>query len=91
MRRCLDRDCLVGAWIRDIAPTRGPDGRVRVTNPDQAILLSAGDLDEAVQTAVLLADGTGAGSVGNGTAYARIDAFRSGVLGGLPACEPRLG
>ena len=59
-------------------------------NPNQQILLSAGDLDEAVNTAVLLGDEATDTDV-NGTAFEKIDSFRAGVLGGLPACQNRIG
>ena len=85
--RVLLNDCLVGAWVVDIVPL--PEtGESR--NPAQEILLSAGDLDEVVVTAVSLGDEATDTDV-NGTAFEKIDAFRSGVIGGLPACESRLG
>jgi predicted metalloprotease len=54
------------------------------------IRLSPGDLDEAVSG--LLSDGLAASDV-NGTTlpsgFSRVDAFRSGVLGGKPLCDSR--
>ena len=88
--RALLNDCLVGAWIRDIIPTVQPDGTISATNPNQEILLSAGDLDEAVATAVALGD-EASDTDRTGTAFDKIDAFRAGVLGGLPACQDRIG
>jgi predicted metalloprotease len=96
--RVLLNDCLVGAWIVDIVPAVDADGNVVVDangniearNPNQQIILSAGDLDEAVNTAVLLGDEATDTNV-NGTAFEKIDAFRSGVLGGLDACQQRIG
>jgi predicted metalloprotease len=89
--RVLLNDCLVGAWIIDIVPTGETDanGNQVATNPQQTILLSAGDLDEAVITAVALGDEASNTDV-FGTAFQKIDAFRSGVLGGLPACQNRI-
>jgi predicted metalloprotease len=87
--RALLNDCLVGAWTRDIIPAAQPDGTIRATNPDQDILLSAGDLDEAVSTAVALGD-EASGTDRKGTAFDKIDAFRAGVLGGLAACQGRI-
>ena len=90
--RELLNDCLVGAWIIDIVPS----GQVTETgfpipnNPNQEIVLSAGDLDEAVITAVALGDEATNTNV-RGTAFEKIDAFRAGVLGGLQACQGRLG
>ena len=96
--RVLLSDCLVGAWIVDIVPAFDANGNPQVDaqgnllarNPDQQILLSAGDLDEAVVTAVVLGDEASNTDV-LGTAFEKIDAFREGVLGGLPACQARLG
>jgi predicted metalloprotease len=80
-------DCLVGSWVIDIAPVSGSDPP-EPQNPDQEILLSAGDLDEVVLTAVLLGDdATDTNQVG--TAFEKIDAFRTGVLSGLPGCQER--
>ena len=89
--RVLLNDCLVGAWIVDIVPSGELDanGNQIATNPNQVILLSAGDLDEAVITAIALGDETGSTNV-NGTAFEKIDSFRNGVLGGLPACQNRI-
>lgn len=90
--RALLNDCLVGAWIIDIVPS----GQVTETgfpipnNPNQEIVLSAGDLDEAVITAVAFGDEASDTDV-RGTAFEKIDAFRAGVLGGLAACQARIG
>ena len=78
--RVLLDDCLVGAWIRDGLPPQ-PDGR--------PLYLSAGDLDEAIVTAIQRGDHTADTNV-NGTAFEKVDAFRSGVLGGMPACQGRI-
>ena len=96
--RVLLSDCLVGAWIVDIVPAFDAagnplfdtDGNQLARNPNQQILLSAGDLDEAVVTAVVVGDDASNTDV-LGTAFEKIDAFREGVLGGLPACQARLG
>jgi predicted metalloprotease len=85
----LLNDCLVGSWLVDIVPVSGTDPP-EATNPSQEILLSAGDLDEVVLTAVLLGDAsTTTDQVG--TAFEKIDAFRTGVLEGLAGCQERLG
>jgi predicted metalloprotease len=90
--RVLLNDCLVGAWIIDIVPSGDfdADGFPIANNPNQEIILSAGDLDEAVNTAVLLGDEATSTNV-NGTAFEKIESFRSGVLGGLPACQNQIG
>jgi predicted metalloprotease len=76
--RALFNDCLAGAWVRNIVPQA--DGTV----PGD-IQLSAGDLDEAVITAIVRSDTTAAN--GGGSAFEKIDAFRTGVLGGLAGCQ----
>jgi predicted metalloprotease len=88
--RVLLNDCLVGAWIIDIVPVTNADGTLSPRNPAQEILLSAGDLDEAVITAVALGDEASNTDV-RGTAFEKIDAFRAGVNGGLQGCQSRLG
>lgn len=95
--RALLNDCLVGVWTYDIipafdaggAPTFDVNGNPVANNPDQRITLSAGDLDEAVVTAVVVGDDT-SDTDRFGTAFDKIDAFRDGVLGGLDACQARL-
>jgi hypothetical protein len=90
-KRVLLNDCLVGAWIRDIVPAgTDADGNPTATNPAQEILLSAGDLDEVVSTAVLEGDEASTSDI-RGTAFEKIDAFRTGVLGGLPGCQAIIG
>ena len=90
--RVLLNDCLVGAWLVDIIPTMTPSqpGAIEPTNPAQQIVLSAGDLDEVVITAVILGDEAMTTDV-VGTAFEKIDAFRTGVLEGLGGCQSRLG
>ncbi len=89
--RELLNDCLGGAWVIDIIPSSiDADGFPVATNPAQEILLSAGDLDEVVQTAVLEGD-TATDMNVLGTAFEKIDAFRDGVLDGLAGCQARLG
>jgi predicted metalloprotease len=78
-RELLD-DCLTGAWIRDDLPPQ-PDGR--------PLYLSAGDLDEAIVTAIVRGDATSAANI-NGSAFEKVDAFRSGVLGGMQSCQDRI-
>jgi hypothetical protein len=54
------------------------------------VTLSPGDLDEAVSG--LLSDGLAASDVDGRTVpsgFARVDAFRWGVLGGREACDGR--
>jgi predicted metalloprotease len=78
-RQLLD-DCLTGAWIRDDLP---PQVKGR------PLYLSAGDLDEAIVTAIVRGDSTSDTNI-NGSAFEKVDAFRSGVLGGMPSCQARI-
>jgi predicted metalloprotease len=78
--RALLDDCLTGAWIRDDLPPQ-PQGR--------PLYLSAGDLDEAIVTAITRGDPTSDTNI-NGSAFEKVDAFRSGVLGGMQSCQARI-
>jgi predicted metalloprotease len=78
--RALLDDCLTGAWIRDDLPPTGDEHDLR---------LSAGDLDEAIITTILRSDPTADTNI-DGSAFEKIDAFRSGVLGGMQACQDRI-
>jgi predicted metalloprotease len=79
--RALANDCLSGAWIRDNLPPQPAKGR--------PLYLSAGDLDEAIVTAIVRGDPTADTNV-DGTAFEKIAAFREGVLSGLSACQARI-
>ncbi len=90
--RALLNDCYTGAWVRDITPTddgatprnqRDDDGDGVA---DSTVATSPGDLDEAIRMTILLGDiGVNVDQIG--TAFEKIDAFRTGVLGGLTACR----
>lgn len=78
-KTALRAACLSGAWTG--ASATGDAG---------TLTLSPGDLDEAVSG--LLTDGLVASDVDGVTVpsgFARVDAFRSGVLGGRDACANR--
>jgi predicted metalloprotease len=81
--RVLLSDCFTGAWTRDDIPPLPAD------RAKDGISLSAGDLDEAVITAITRSDDSSSDNA-RGTAFEKIDAFRTGVLGGLAACKSRL-
>ncbi|CAB4362702.1 MAG: hypothetical protein F2681_02415 [Actinobacteria bacterium] len=74
--RALGNDCLTGAWVASILPPA----------TDKKIVLSAGDLDEAVSTMIALSDPSTDTNV-VGSAFEKVSAFRKGVLGGLAACQ----
>ena len=77
--RALYSDCLTGAWVGFIVP---PIPRDR----ENQLVLSAGDLDEAIVTAIARADEHVDTDV-NGSAFEKITAFRTGLLGGLNVCR----
>lgn len=77
--RALFNDCLTGAWVAFIVP---PIPAARTNT----LALSAGDLDEAVITAIARSDESTDTNV-NGSAFEKISAFRTGVLGGLNLCR----
>ncbi len=82
-QRALFSDCLTGAWVASIVPPI-PDDR------EDQLRLSAGDLDEAIVTAIARADEHADTNV-NGSAFEKIGAFRTGVLGGRDACRDTTG
>ena len=86
-QRELTNDCLTGAWVKTVTPIDfvlpqpRADGRTATISP--------GDLDEAIQTAILIGDPGGDDDV-LGSAFEKIASFRSGVLDGLDPCLARL-
>lgn len=77
--RALLNGCLTGVWAAWTLPT----------NAEQTLVLSAGDLDEALITAIIRSDPTTDTDV-NGSAFEATDAFRAGVLGGVEECQARV-
>ncbi len=73
----LTADCLTGSWAGDVARGERSDRR-----GDAAISLSPGDLDEGIATFVAIGDD------GDGSAFARVAAFRTGFFEGVTACAP---
>lgn len=76
--------CLSGVVTRALSPEH-PERL-----PSGSVWLSPGDLDEAVSG--LLSDGLAASDVDGKTVpsgFSRVDAFRTGVLGGESVCEGR--
>ena len=83
-RGCCSNDCFTGAWVADDIPPLSAERR----GPN-AISLSAGDLDEAIITALKRSDESRRHDK-RGTAFEKIAAFRAGVLGGMHACQDRI-
>jgi predicted metalloprotease len=88
-QRALLNDCFTGAWVRDITPDRFGDtprqGDRDGDGEDDTVTSSPGDLDEAIRIAILVGD-PGANVDVVGSPFEKIEAFRTGVLGGLDAC-----
>lgn len=72
----LRADCYAGSWTAAILPPDPPE--------DYQLILSPGDLDEAV--AVLLAVRSEADRARTGPGFDRVRAFRRGVLSGAEEC-----
>jgi predicted metalloprotease len=81
--RFLADDCLTGAWAATAIP--GPDGQT-----ERGVRIEPGDLDEAIQTALVVGD-EGASDDVLGSGFEKIASFREGVLDGLEACRERIG
>lgn len=90
--RALMNDCLTGVWAKSIIPGTGVGANTSGTgdttpqNPAALTVLSAGDLDEAVITAIRRSDVSADTNV-RGSAFEKIAAFRQGVLDGAAACS----
>ena len=81
--RKLINDCLAGAWVETGIPVGNELPQPRAEG--RSSVLSPGDLDEAIRTAIVIGD-LGIDDNVVGSPFEKIDAFRSGVLGGLDAC-----
>ena len=81
--RALLSDCLTGAWASDLIP----DAQGNTTRNNAQI--EAGDLDEAIRTALLVGDESSTDDV-LGSGFEKIASFREGVLGGIDACTDQL-
>jgi predicted metalloprotease len=81
--RALLSDCLTGAWASDLIP----DAQGNTTRNNAEI--EAGDLDEAIRTALLVGDDSSTADV-RGSGFEKIASFREGVLGGIDVCADQL-
>jgi predicted metalloprotease len=82
--RSLLSDCLTGTWVADIIPDESGN------TSRGAAVVEPGDLDEAIQTALVVGDASSSDDV-VGSGFEKIASFREGVLGGIDACNARLG
>ena len=86
--RALVNDCLTGAWVKTTIPSADESGRLQLPQPraaERTAMVSAGDLDEAIQTIIGISDESSDDNVRGGL-FEKIDAFRQGVVEGLDSC-----
>jgi hypothetical protein len=86
--RALLNDCLTGGWVKTVTPIDFVLPQPRLATRD-SVRISAGDLDEAIQTVLRVGD-TGVDDNVIGNAFEKIDAFRTGVIDGTDACLAQL-
>lgn len=84
--RQLQNDCLVGAWVRTVTPDITTNALPEPRDAGRISSISPGDLTEAIQTSIIIGDPTFDTDV-LGSAFEKIDAFRTGTLDGLGACQ----
>jgi predicted metalloprotease len=75
----LQADCFAGVYAASGFTVNRSD--------EQVLVLSPGDLDEAVIAFLVTSDEAAEGEEGVGTAFERFDAYRSGFMEGVTACE----
>ncbi len=83
-QRLLVDDCMTGGWANTIVP----DAQGKV--PRKGAAIEPGDLDEAIQAALVVGDESSSDDV-LGTGFEQIASFRQGVLQGLEACTAQIG
>ncbi len=81
--RALLSDCLTGAWAADLIPDASGHTRRDLAR------IEAGDLDEAIQAALVVGDKSSDDDV-IGSGFEKIASFREGVLDGISACTAQL-
>jgi predicted metalloprotease len=86
--RALLNDCLTGGWVKTVTPIDFALPQPRLATRD-SVRISAGDLDEAIQTVLRVGDASVDDNV-IGSAFEKIDAFRRGVINGTDACLAQL-
>lgn len=82
--RLLADDCLTGAWASTLLPDQDDP------NDERSAFIEPGDLDEAIQAALVIGDDSAADDV-VGSGFEKIASFREGVLDGLDACLAQIG
>lgn len=81
--RQLVNDCLAGAWVQSVIPVNRELPQPR--DERRTSVVSPGDLDEAIRTAIIIGDSAADDNV-LGSPFEKIDAFSDGVIDGLNAC-----
>jgi len=90
--RALVNDCLTGAWVKTTVPVDNGAGQLDLPQPraeERTAMVSAGDLDEAIQTIIEISDESSDDDVRGGL-FEKISAFRQGVTEGLDSCLAEL-
>ena len=85
--RALLNDCLTGGWVQTVILVETAVGfdLPRPRAEERTATVSAGDLDEAIQTVLLVSDLARDDDV-VGNAFEKIAALRTGVIDGTEAC-----
>jgi hypothetical protein len=89
--RALLNDCLTGGWVQTVILVETAAG-IDLPRPraeGRTSTVSAGDLDEAIQTVLLVSDLARDDDV-VGNAFEKIAALRTGVIDGTDACLAQL-
>jgi predicted metalloprotease len=86
--RALVNDCLTGGWVKTVTPVDFVLPQPRLASR-VGVRISPGDLDEAIQTVLRLGDASADDDV-IGSAFEKIDAFRTGVIDGTDTCLAQL-
>jgi len=75
----LQQSCFTGSWAGDVVKGgHNPDGKL--------LTLSAGDLDEAIQSFLIFRDSKKISAGTGATAFENVDAFRTGFFQGEAVC-----
>ena len=90
----LQADCFSGAWAGALTLSTLNTNGQELLSPDfdqegeaTRVSISAGDLDEAIQSFLLV---SGGGGDDEGSAFERVTAFRDGFFNGLESCATYL-
>jgi len=83
--RALLSDCFTGAWALTLIPDETTGLPISATGA----FIEPGDLDEAIQTALVVGDSSSSEDV-LGSPFEKIASFRAGVLGSVDACRELL-